>query len=73
MNTNPVIQMLLSGGNPQQIVQNIIQNNPQAKAMFMQMQNSGMSNKDFVMQYAKQNNINIQPYLNALSQKGIKF
>lgn len=73
MNTNPIIQMLLSGGNPQQIVQNIIQNNPQAKAMFMQMQNSGMSNKDFVMQYAQQNNINIQPYLNMLNQKGIKF
>lgn len=73
MNNNPILQMLMSGGNPQQIVQNIIQNNPQAKGMLTQMQNSGMSAKDFVMQYARQNNINIQPYLNMLNQKGIKL
>ena len=70
MNNNPIIQMLMSGSNPQQIIQNMVQNNPQARAMLNQMKNSGMSNEDFVMQYAKQNNINIQPLINMMSQYG---
>lgn len=60
----------MSGQQPQQILQNIIQQNPQARAMLMQMQNSGMPPRDFVIQYAKQNNINIQPLVNMLNQQG---
>ena len=70
MNNNPIIQMLMSGNTPQQIIQNMVQNNPQARAMLNQMKNSGMSNEDFVMQYAKQNNINVQPLINMMSQYG---
>ena len=70
MNNNPIIQMLISGNSPQQIIQNMVQNNPQARAMLNQMKNSGMTNEDFVMQYAKQNNINVQPLINMMSQYG---
>ena len=35
-------------------------------AIMQQVQNSGMSMKDFTMQYAKQNNINMQPFLNMM-------
>ena len=73
MNNNPILQMLMNGGNPQQIIQNLMQNNPQARAMYQQMQNSGMQPKDFVLQYAKQNNIDIQPYINMMNQKGYKL
>lgn len=72
MNINP-IQLLLGGGNPQQIIAQMVQNDPQAKAMLTQMQSSGMSNEQFVRQYAKQQNINIEPFLNMLRQKGVKF
>lgn len=68
-----IFQMISSGQNPNQLIQQMISNNQQAQVLFNQMQQSGMSAKDFTMQYAKQNNINLQPILNALMQKGIKL
>ena len=70
---NFVLQAMGGGVNPQQTVQQLIAQNPQAQILFNQMQQSGMSMKDFTLQFAKQNNINLQPTLNALSQKGIKL
>ena len=70
---NNILQMLSINQNPNQIIQQMISQNPQAQILFNQMQQSGMSVKDFTLQYAKQNNINIQPILNTLSQKGVKF
>lgn len=70
---NNVLQMLSVNQNPNQIIQQAIQRNPQAQIMFNQMQQSGMNAKDFTLQYARQNNINLQPILNVLSQRGIKF
>ena len=70
---NNILQMLSVNQNPNQIIQQMISQNPQAQILFNQMQQSGMSVKDFTMQYARQNNINIQPILNTLSQKGVKF
>lgn len=70
---NNILQMLSVNQNPNQIIQQMISQNPQAQILFNQMQQSGMSIKDFTLQYARQNNINIQPILNTLSQKGVKF
>lgn len=70
---NTINQFLMSGQNPQQIINNMVMQNPQYKMLFNQVQSSGLTMKDFVMQYAKQNNINIQPILNALSQRGYKL
>ena len=70
---NSVIQIITNGQNPNQVLQQMIQQNPQAQVLFNQMQQSGMNIRDFTMQYAKQNNINIQPILQQLNQKGIKF
>ena len=68
---NNIMQML--NYNPNQIIQQTLQRNPQAKILFNQMQQSGMSARDFTIQYARQNNINLQPIINTLSQRGIKF
>ena len=69
-----IFNMLLnSGNNPQQVVNNMIMQNPQYQMLFNQVRSSGLSMKDFVMQYAKQNNIDIQPILNALNQRGYKL
>lgn len=70
---NLIIQMMTNGQNPNQVVQQLVQQNPQAQVILNQMQQSGMSMKDFTLQYAKQNNINLQPILNILSQRGIKL
>ena len=63
---NNIIQMLNYNPN------DLIKQNPQAQILFNQMQQSGMSVKDFTMQYAKNNGIDIQPLINMMSQKGIK-
>ena len=70
---NLIMQMMTNGQNPNQVVEQIISKNPQAQILFNQMKQSGMSTKDFTLQYAKQNNINIETILNALSQRGIKL
>lgn len=76
MNGNPIqmiMQMMATGNNPNQIVQQIMRNNPQANAIVNQMRQSGLPPKQFLEQYAKQNNVNLQPIINLLSQRGIKF
>ena len=70
---NLIMQMMTNGQNPNQVVEQIISKNPQAQILFNQMKQSGMSIKDFTLQSAKQNNINIDQILNTLSQKGIKL
>lgn len=70
---NMITQIMMNVQNPNQIVQQMIQQNPQAQILFNQMQQSGMSIKDFTMQYARQNNINLQPIISTLNQRGIKF
>lgn len=70
---NMLMQMLSMGNNPQQIIQSIAAQNPQVQAVFNQMQQSGMSPQQYAMQYAKQNNINIQPLVNMMNQRGIKL
>lgn len=70
---NMIMQVMSNCQNPNDVVQQVLAKNPQAQILFNQMQQSGMSMKDFTLQYAKQNNINIQPILNTLSQRGIKL
>lgn len=70
---NLVIKMITNGQNPNQVVEQVINKNQEAKILFNQMKQSGMSIKDFTLQYARQNNINIEDILNILSQKGIKL
>lgn len=76
MQNNPlamIMQMMNSGTNPQQLMQQLVSQNPQLQVMLNQAQQSGMSPRDYALQYAKQNNINIQPLLNMLGQRGIKL
>lgn len=69
---NSLMTLINGANNPKQMVEGMIKNNPQMNAVFQQVQQSGMSMKDFTMQYAKNNGIDIQPLINMMSQKGIK-
>ena len=76
MNNNVlnIFNQLISGGqNPQQIINNILMQNPQYQMIFNQIQSSGLSMKDYVLQYARQNQIDIQPMINLMQQKGYKL
>ena len=70
---NFILQAMSGNGSPQQVIQYLLQQNPQAQPFINQMQQSGMSPKDFVMQYAKQNNIDLTPIIQQLNQRGIKL
>lgn len=62
-NVNPVEifkSFMKMGNNPKQIEEMIYQQNPQLKVLATQMKESGLTPVEFVMQYAKQNNMPIQ-------------
>lgn len=63
MNNNPIniFQSMLSMGNdPRKIQEMILNQNPNLRALANQMKQSGLNPMQFVLQYAKQNNIPIQ-------------
>lgn len=66
-------QMLMMGNNPQQIMQNLMQSNPQFQVMLNQVKSSGMSMKDYALNYAKQHNIDINPMISMLNNRGIRL
>ena len=76
-NPQNVIEMMLniiaSNKNPDVFFNNLAQHNPQFRAILNQKRQSGMSWQDMVSQIARQNNINLTPYIQGLSQRGIKL
>lgn len=59
-NLQQVIDLYNSGANPQQLMANILQQNPQIQQAMVQLQNmaQGRSMPEFLMQLARQNGIN---------------
>jgi argininosuccinate synthase len=53
-------RFMTMGKDPKQIEEMIYQQNPQLRVLANQMKRSGLTPVEFVMQYAKQNNIPIQ-------------
>lgn len=70
---NIVMTLITNGQNPNEVLNNLIQKNPQYQFMMNQMKQSGMNIKDFTLQYAKQNNINLEPTIKVLENQGIKL
>ena len=70
---NFVLQAMSGNANPNQVIQQMIQQNPQVQPFINQMQQSGMNPKDFVLQFARQNNIDLIPIISQLNQRGIKL
>ena len=57
-----IIRFYDSGGNPQQVMQTMMQQNPQMNQMQTQMRNmaQGRSPQEFILQMAKQNGVSEQ-------------
>lgn len=66
-------QMMQARQNPQMIINNMIRNNPQARMLINQVQDSGLSPKEYFRQFAHQNNIDINQLSNMMSQFGIRL
>lgn len=76
MNNNPLqmlTQLMGANQNPNMILENMMRNNPQTNVIMNQIQQSGMTPKQFLEQYAKQNNIDLKPYYQMFSNGGIKL
>ena len=70
---NMLAQLLMGTKNPQSMVENMARQNPQMNAVLQQVKQSGMSMKDFTMQYAQKNNIDLQAFMNMMqNNNGIK-
>lgn len=69
---NMLMQMISGNMSPQQILQNMMNQNPQVRAMMNQIQQSGMSPQEYLNQYAKQNNIDLNnnPLVQTLRKQG---
>lgn len=66
MNSNPQVffqELLKMGSTPQQITQALIQRNPQMQVLLNQMQQSGLTTEQFIMQMAKQRGMNVNPQM----------
>lgn len=70
---NSIMQLMQMGQSPEVLIQNMVRQNPQLQVMFNQQQQSGMDWKSFVMQLAKQQNVDITPVLQSFQQKGIRL
>lgn len=70
---NTFMAMSKNGGSPQQIAQQMLMNNPQARQIFQQMENmaNGLSPKEFAIQYAKQNGVNPDQVLQVAKRFGL--
>lgn len=76
-NNNPInamLQFLGSGGNPQQLANQIMQQNPQAKQALEQLQQmtNGQHPKDVAMQLAKQRGIDPAQLMQIAKKMGLK-
>ena len=76
MNNNPMqflMQLMRVGSNPNQIWNSLMMQNPQMQTILEQVKQSGMSAKDFTIQYAQKNNIDLNGIVQMLSNYGIKL
>ena len=76
MNNNPMqmlMQFMASGKNPQQVLQQVMQQHPQVYALMNQMQQSGMNPKQFAQQFLRQNNIDVNQIEQMARNNGIKL
>lgn len=73
---NPITQMIqkLQGCNPQQVAQNILANNPDAKAFINQMQSDcGQQNpKDYVLNVCKNKGVSTEHVMQLANMLGLE-
>lgn len=65
---NQLRGIINSYATPQNAINYILQQNPNLQVTYNQMMTSGLSPKDFVIQYARQNNIPIDRVSNVFDQ-----
>lgn len=67
--SNFSLKSLLNSSNPEELVKNMISQNPQLNNVMQLMQSSGKTPKDFFYQFAKTKGVNPDQFLNSLMQE----
>jgi len=60
------LKSLLNSSNPSELIQNMIKSNPKMQSVMQLLNTSGMSPKQFFYQYAQQNGVNPDQFINSL-------
>ena len=66
---NDLLKQLFNSSNPNELLNNLISNNPQLKNLLSAQKSSGMTPKQFFYQYAQQNGINPDQFIDSLKGK----
>jgi len=61
-----LFKKFLNSSNPNELLNSLISNNPKMKNLMQLMQSSGMTPKQFFYNYAQQNGINPDDFINSL-------
>lgn len=64
-NLNLISNLINSGGNPTSLIQSLLKSNPQLQSLISAMNNSNMTPKQFFYNYAQQNGIDPDQFLNS--------
>ena len=62
-------QSILKSSNPMELIQNLISSNPRLNNLMQFMQSSGKTPKQFFYEYAQQNGINPDEFINSLMKE----
>lgn len=73
MNLQNFMSLISKNADPRAITNVLLKNNPRLQSLFNEMKSSGKTEKDFVLNYCKQNNINIEPIISMFRGKGINL
>ena len=68
-NTNSMKELfkaMANGGNPANVIQSLVQSNPKMQGIMNMFNSSGMTPKDFFYQYAQQNGVDPNQFVNSL-------
>lgn len=63
-NPMQILQMLSQAPNKDQMINNMLQNNPNTQAILNMVKQSGMTPEQFARQYFSQNNIDVNSIMN---------
>ena len=65
---NDLLKKFLNSSNPNELINSMISNNPKLQSVMQLMNSSGMTPKQFFYNYAQQNGINPDEFLNSLKE-----
>lgn len=68
-----VMQLMASGQKPEQVLQEMMMQNPNAQGMLNQIRNSGMNPKQFVEQLARQQGVDLNQLYQFAQKNGIRL